>query len=142
MHNYEKLCDRLIFVPSGRKGVKDRQVMLKHLHTDGSCKEYMLIMNAMLKQKADLLSGTIIIFPDGIKPSFQDIETFHFDICEYSHNNFVSFSNNSTAIFLPESELEYALMPLTEKVYKGYALILNLYKHRGRKCKRLYMAYF
>ena len=142
MHDYEKLCDRLIYVPSGRKGVKNRQVMLKLLQIDGRRKEYMQIMNAVLEQKADLLSGTIIIFPDGSEPSFQDIETVHFDICQYSHNNFVSFSNQSTAICLPESELEYALMPLTEKAFKGYALIVNLFKHRGKKCKRLYIAYF
>ena len=142
MYRYENSWDRVINVPSGRKGVKNRQVMLEHLHTDGSSEEYLHILNTVLNQKADFLTGTMIIFPEGIDPNIPDIEKVHFDIGEYTHSNHVRFSSQSTAICLPESELEYALMPLTEKVYKGYALIINLYKHRGKKCRRLYMAYF
>ena len=142
MHCYENTWDRVINISSGRKGVKYRQVMLKHLHADGSSNEYLHILNTVLKQKADFPSGTIIILPDGIDPNISDIEKLHFDIGEYTHNQHVKFSSQSAAICLSESELEYALMPLTEKVYKGYALIINLYKHRGKNCRRLYMAYF
>ncbi len=142
---YDDFLDKIIvYVPTGKKRVKDRMVLLEKLNTDGINSEETRLLNALIQQKkSDFIIGTIVIFPQGRNSCIPDAETQTFEIYEYADKNGVTFTSESVGIYIPESDLEAAFIPLIEAGYKGYALILNLYKHRGSKnCRRLYKAYF
>lgn len=141
---YEDFYDKIVYVPTGQKLCKERRVLLKKLNTDGAYSVETRLLNALIQQKkTDFIKGTIVIFPKGRDYCIPDLETQNFEIYEYTEKNGVAFTSESIGIYIPESDLEAAFIPLIETGYKGYALILNLYKHRGSKnCRRLYKAYF
>lgn len=144
MYAYEKQYDKVMYVPSGKKGIADRRILLEKLNTDGVSSEETRLLNALMQQKkAEFTKGTIFLFPKGICPCVPDAETQCFEIVEYACQNGAVFTSESVSIYINESALEDALVPIIEIGYKGYAVILNLYKHRGSKNRRrLYMGYF
>jgi len=144
MYAYEKVYDKAIYVPSGKKGIADRRILLEKLNTDGVSSEETRLLNALMQQKKpEFIKGTIFLFPIGICPCIPDAGTQSFEILEYICQNGAVFASESVGIYINESALETALEPIVETGYKGYVLILNLYKHRGSKNRRrLYMGYF
>ena len=144
MYAYEKVYDKAIYVPSGKKGIADRRILLEKLNTDGVSSEETRLLNALMQQKkAEFTKGAIFLFPKGVYPCVPDAETQCFEISEYASQNGAIFTSESVGIYINESALEDALVPIIEIGYKGYVLILNLYKHRGSKNRRtLYMGYF
>ena len=123
---------------------KTRPVRLEALNLDGIRNPNFELVQSIMKQKENSFTeGTIIIFPHSIHPDTTGYTAVNFEIETYTHRCGAVFTSESIGMYIPEPDLITALSPIVRMGYKGYGLVLNLYKYKNKKdCRRLYMMYF
>ena len=123
---------------------KTRPVRLETLNLDGNRNPNLELVRSIIKQKeSSFTEGTIIIFPHSIHPDTTGYTAVNFEIEAYTHRCGAVFTSESIGMYIPESDLITALNPIVRMGYKGYGLVLNLYKYKNKQdCRRLYMMYF
>ena len=133
-----------INVPVSLNDTKTRSVRLEALNLDGIRNPNFELVQSIMKQKENSFTeGTIIIFPHSIHPDTTGYTAVNFEIETYTHRCGAVFTSESIGMYIPESDLITALSPIVRMGYKGYGLVLNLYKYKNKKdCRRLYMMYF